>query len=121
LAAIAAVGLSAIFIAHPWQAPPGPAAGEPQAASPKRADFAGYAATSSAHRVADWAATQKANELYGKYYAIVAHPAVKAAPPNYPTEGEAAMVKNDLNWMAQNRERILAEWSKRYESKAAPK
>ncbi|MFL5034430.1 MAG: putative 2-aminoethylphosphonate ABC transporter substrate-binding protein [Microvirga sp.] len=74
-----------------------------------------------AKKVADWAATQKANELYGKYYAIVAHPAVKAAPPNYPTEGEAAMVKNDLNWMAQNRERILAEWSKRYESKAAPK
>ena len=68
-----------------------------------------------AKKVADWAATQKANELYGKYYAIVAHPAVKAAPPNYPTEGEAAMVKNDLNWMAQNRERILAEWSKRYE------
>ena len=31
------------------------------------------------------------------------------------------MVKNDLDWMAQNRERILAEWSKRYESKAAPK
>src|SRR5215207_3876355 len=74
-----------------------------------------------AKKVADWAATQKANELYGKYYAIVAHPAVKAAPPNYPTEGEAAMVKNDLNWMATNRERILAEWSKRYESKAAPK
>ncbi len=53
-----------------------------------------------AKKVADWAATQKANELYGKYYAIVAHPAVKAAPPNYPTEGEAAMVKNDLDWMA---------------------
>ena len=31
------------------------------------------------------------------------------------------MVKNDLNWMATNRERILAEWSKRYEGKAAPK
>ena len=43
-----------------------------------------------AKKVADWAATQKANELYWKYYAIVAHPAVKAAPPNYPAEAEAA-------------------------------
>ena len=31
------------------------------------------------------------------------------------------MIKNDFLWMAQNRERILAEWSKRYENKAAPK
>jgi iron(III) transport system substrate-binding protein len=31
------------------------------------------------------------------------------------------MVKNDFGWMAENRDRILAEWSKRYESKAAPK
>src|SRR5215218_10474697 len=75
----------------------------------------------AAKKLADYSSSLKANEMYGKYYAIVAHPAVKAAPPNYPTEGEAAMVKNDLNWMAQNRERILAEWSKRYESKAAPK
>jgi iron(III) transport system substrate-binding protein len=75
----------------------------------------------AAKKVADWAATQKANELYGKYYAIVAHPAVKAAPPNYPTEGEAAMIKNDLTWMANNRDRILAEWTKRYDAKSAPK
>jgi iron(III) transport system substrate-binding protein len=75
----------------------------------------------AAKKVADFSATKKANELYGKYYAIVAHPDVKAAPPNYPADGEAAMIKNDLNWMATNRERILAEWSKRYEAKAAPK
>jgi len=31
------------------------------------------------------------------------------------------MIKNDLAWMAENRDRILAEWAKRYESKAAPK
>lgn len=75
----------------------------------------------AAKKIADFAASKKANELYGKYYALTAHPEVKAAPPNYPAEGEAAMVKNDLNWMATNRERILAEWSKRYEGKAAPK
>jgi iron(III) transport system substrate-binding protein len=75
----------------------------------------------AAKKVADWAATKGANELYGKYYAIVAHADVKAAPPNYPPTAEQAMVKNDFAWMAENRERILAEWTKRYESKAQPK
>ena len=75
----------------------------------------------AAKKVADWGASKSANELYGKFYAIVAHDGVKAAPPNYPANAEAAMVKNDFAWMAENRERILAEWTKRYESKAQPK
>ncbi|MBN8532729.1 MAG: putative 2-aminoethylphosphonate ABC transporter substrate-binding protein [Rhizobiales bacterium] len=75
----------------------------------------------AAKKVADWVATKKANELYGKYYALVAHPEVKSAPPNYPGDAEAKMVKNDFTWMAENRDRILAEWTKRYDSKAAPR
>lgn len=75
----------------------------------------------AAQALADWSASKKANELYVKYYAIVAHPAVSGAPPNYPPNAEAAMVKNDLNWMAQNRARILAEWTKRYDGKSAPR
>lgn len=75
----------------------------------------------AAKKVADFAASKKANELYAKYYALVAHPDVKAAPANYPVDGEAKMTKNNFGWMAENRERILKEWSKRYESKAAPK
>jgi iron(III) transport system substrate-binding protein len=75
----------------------------------------------AAKKVADWVATRKANELYGRYYAIVAHPDVKSAPPNYPANAEALMAKNDFSWMAANRERILAEWVRRYESKAAPR
>jgi iron(III) transport system substrate-binding protein len=75
----------------------------------------------AAKKLADFAASQKANELYGKYYALLAHPDVKSAPPNYPADGEKMMIKNDLTWMAENRERILKEWSNRYESKAAPK
>jgi iron(III) transport system substrate-binding protein len=75
----------------------------------------------AAKKLVDWAASKKANEIYGKYYALVAHPDVKATPPNYPADGEKMMIKNDLTWMAENRERILKEWAKRYESKAAPK
>jgi len=75
----------------------------------------------AAKKVADWIATRGANELYGKYYAIVAHPEVKTAPANYPPTAEQAMVKNDFSWMAENRERILTDWTKRYDSKAQPK
>ena len=75
----------------------------------------------AAKKVADWAATKAANELYSKYYAIVAHPEVKNTPKNYPADAEARMAKNDFQKMADDRERMLAEWSKRYESKAAPK
>ena len=49
------------------------------------------------------------------------HPEVKAAPPNYPANAEQMMVKNDLDWMARERERILKEWTRRYDGKSAPK
>ena len=81
----------------------------------------GTGSLDAAKKVADWGASKGANELYGKFFAIVAHEGVKAAPANYPSNAEAAMVKNDFSWMAENRERILAEWTKRYESKTQPK
>ncbi len=74
-----------------------------------------------ARKVADWAASRPANELYSKYYPIVAVPDVKNVPPNYPKDAEAKMVKMDFSNMAREREATLAEWSKRYEGKAAPK
>ena len=43
------------------------------------------------------------------------------APPNYPPSADAAMVKIDLAKMGEERARILAEWTKRYDSKSAPK
>jgi iron(III) transport system substrate-binding protein len=75
----------------------------------------------AAKKLADWASSRKANELYGKYYAIVADPQVKSMPQNYPADGEKLMAKVDVDWMAKNRDRILAEWSKRYDGKSAPK
>lgn len=75
----------------------------------------------AAKKLADWAATKKANELYAKTYPIVAYPGVANLPPNYPPNLEKVMVKNDVEWMAKNRDRILAEWTKRYDGKSAPK
>ncbi|CAN7502616.1 putative 2-aminoethylphosphonate ABC transporter substrate-binding protein [Bosea sp. LjRoot237] len=74
-----------------------------------------------AKKIADWSASQDANVIYSKTYAIVAARGIENKPANYPADAEAGMIRNDLSWMADNRERVLAEWSKRYESKAAPK
>ena len=74
-----------------------------------------------AQQVMDWVATMEANELYSETYAVVAHPDVQNHPENYPMEVEGALIDNDFGWMAENRERILAEWTRRYEAKAAPR
>jgi iron(III) transport system substrate-binding protein len=75
----------------------------------------------AAQKLADFAVTKAAYELYGKYYAIVGYPGMNPAPPNYPPSADAAMVKIDLAVMGQERAKILAEWTKRYDAKSAPK
>ncbi len=75
----------------------------------------------AARRIMDWVATRQASELYARFYAVVAYPGVTNTPPNYPANAEARMFANDFSWMAANRDRILAEWSRRYEGKAAPR
>ncbi|MGX7706920.1 extracellular solute-binding protein [Methylobacterium sp. Gmos1] len=70
-----------------------------------------------ARRVADWAASREANALYARSFAIVAYPGVSSPGPFYPPHAEARMIRNDLDWMARNRPRILAEWRRRYGAK----
>jgi iron(III) transport system substrate-binding protein len=74
-----------------------------------------------AQQVMDWVASLEANQLYSETYAVVAHPDVQNHPENYPLEVEERLIDNDFGWMAENRERILAEWTRRYEAKAAPR
>ncbi len=75
----------------------------------------------AAKRLADFAASRTANELYNKSYSVVAYPGVSRTIANYPDNEEALLIKNDFAWAAANRERILAEWQKRFGSKDAPK
>ncbi|TNC12145.1 extracellular solute-binding protein [Methylobacterium terricola] len=70
-----------------------------------------------ARKVADWAASREANALYARSFAIVAFPGVASPSPVYPPHAEARMIRNDLDWMARNRDRILAEWARRYGAK----
>jgi iron(III) transport system substrate-binding protein len=53
--------------------------------------------------------------------AIVAMPGVSNLPLNFPPNSEQMMAKTDIGWAAENRDRLISEWSKRYESKSEPK
>ncbi|MEO8565657.1 MAG: putative 2-aminoethylphosphonate ABC transporter substrate-binding protein [Betaproteobacteria bacterium] len=75
----------------------------------------------AAKKLADWASTRPAMELYAKNYAIVAIPGVAQPLPNIPADYETRLVKNDFVWAANNRDKILAEWVKRYDVKSEPK
>jgi iron(III) transport system substrate-binding protein len=75
----------------------------------------------AAKKLADFAATKEANMLYNESYSVLAYPDIAKPIANYPPGEEKLMIKNDFAWAAANRERILAEWEKRYGSKNAPK
>lgn len=72
----------------------------------------------AAKTLLDWAASEKANRLYNEGYAIVAMPGIARPVEHFPAEPEKLLIDNDFDWAAENRERILAEWQKRYEGKA---
>ena len=72
----------------------------------------------AAKKLADWASSKDAMLLYGKNFAITAQPGVAAPLANVPKDYEARLVKMDFSWAADNRERILDEWNKRYNSKS---
>jgi iron(III) transport system substrate-binding protein len=75
----------------------------------------------AAQKLMDWAASDAAMALHAKNFAIVAVTSQSQPLPNVPPNYGTMLVKNDFDWASKNRDKILGEWSKRYESKAAPK
>jgi iron(III) transport system substrate-binding protein len=75
----------------------------------------------AAKKLADWASSKDAMLLYGKNFAITAQPGVAAPLPNVPKDYESRLVKQDFAVTAANRERVLEEWTKRYNAKSEPK
>jgi iron(III) transport system substrate-binding protein len=72
----------------------------------------------AAKKLADWASSKDAMMMYGKNFAITAQPGVAAPLANVPKDYEARLVKMDFVTVANSRERILEEWTKRYNGKS---
>lgn len=72
-------------------------------------------------RLMDFAASRQANELYASFVSQVAMAGISSNIPHYPAGVAESMIKNDFAWASENRARILAEWARRYEGKAAKK
>jgi iron(III) transport system substrate-binding protein len=72
----------------------------------------------AAKKLMDWIVSKDANEAYAKNFAIVAMPGVAPKLEFIPTNLESHLVKNDFAFAAKNRDKILAEWQKRYAAKS---
>lgn len=75
----------------------------------------------AAKTLADWSVTKQANEQYNKFMAIVAHPAVKNVPANYPPNAESMLAKDSVPKAVENMTRVATEWARRYDAKSEPK
>jgi len=75
----------------------------------------------AAEKLMDWLATPDAMKLFADNFAVVAMPGMSKQLEFIPADYEKHLIKNDFEWSAKNRDRILAEWTKRYNSKSLPK
>jgi iron(III) transport system substrate-binding protein len=69
----------------------------------------------------DWAISEPVMKEYAKVYPVTAYPTGVEIPEGFPKKPEEQLIKNDFNWAAKNRERLLAEWSNRYDAKSEAK
>lgn len=72
-------------------------------------------------RLMDFASSRKANELYASFISQVAMPGIASNISGYPPGVAESMIGNDFAWASENCTRILAEWTRRYDGKAARK
>lgn len=83
--------------------------------------IAGTPNLEAAQKLLDWSVTKEANEMYNVGYAVVAYPGVAKQVEHLPDDIGSKMIDNDLEWAANNRAAILAEWQKRYDGKSEPR
>lgn len=75
----------------------------------------------AAQQLLDFAATEQANRLYNKSFAVVAIPQVAQPRPGYPTDINSQMIKNDFTWAARERDNILTRWNANFSGKTEAK
>jgi len=66
----------------------------------------------------DWAISDEAMAMYAKVYPIVATDIAVDAPEGWPADPMSVLIENDLMWAAKHRQRILDEWTRRYDGKS---
>ncbi len=69
----------------------------------------------------DWAISPEVSEKYAESFAITAVKTNVPPPAGFPADPIAQLAANDLRWAAANRDRILDEWTNRYDAKSEPK
>ena len=75
----------------------------------------------AAKKLMDWLATPDAMKLFADNFAVVAMPGMSKQLEFIPADYEKRLIKNDFAWEAKNRDKILQEWTKRYNGKSLPK
>lgn len=83
--------------------------------------MAGTPKLEAAKKLVDWSVSKKANEMYNVGYAVVAMPGVAVKVDHVPDDLADRLFDNDFEWAANNRQKILEEWTKRYDSKSEAK
>jgi iron(III) transport system substrate-binding protein len=73
--------------------------------------------TPVAHTFLDWSISDPAMRLYTRKSALTAAPTGLSAPTGYPADPNTKLIDRNIPWSAANRERILAEWVRRYGDK----
>jgi len=86
-----------------------------------QAIVAGTKKLDAVKKLMDFAVSETANKLYNQAYPMIGIPALAQPVTGYPADIASKYAKNDFAWVAGNRERVLAEWQKRYSSKTEPK
>jgi iron(III) transport system substrate-binding protein len=74
----------------------------------------------AAQTLVDWSISEDANRMYNEGYAVIGITELAQPVEHFPDGILDAMIDNDFEWAAQNRERILAEWQTRYDEKSEP-
>jgi len=69
----------------------------------------------------DWAVSDVVMKEYNKNYAIISIKNSNPLPEGYAKEPLKQLFKNDFDWAAKNRDRILKKWEEHYGSKTEAK
>ncbi len=75
----------------------------------------------AAKQLLDFAATEQANALYNKSFAVVAIPGIAQPRAGYPADIKSQMIDNDFAWAARERNAILTQWSASFDGKTEAK